>query len=140
MAYTFDNHDTMTQEDIVVESTNMYEESHLKVVEEPRPKSTCLYFLKGNCNFGEKCDFHHPHNMIPRDVPRCNFFQRGKCKYGNRCIYIHEAKNFQEEKNSVYTVVKSQKKEKPKVKICKNCGAYYDGTCAFCEDENVTKK
>ena len=45
-------------------------------------KKPCRFYMKGNCNKGKDCEFHHP--------PKCKFFSSGKCTQGNKCKFFHE--------------------------------------------------
>jgi hypothetical protein len=41
----------------------------------------CKLYLKGKCNKGDDCNYHH-HGP-------CNFFAKGTCERGDDCIYGH---------------------------------------------------
>ena len=41
----------------------------------------CSFFLKGNCNKGDACDFYH--------ARPCKNFAAGKCKKGDDCQFLH---------------------------------------------------
>lgn len=118
----------------------------------------CLYFLKGDCDFGDDCDFAHVSDQkmskeTQTEIPQCRFFRYGNCKYGDKCIYNHTIKKFNKEnrtinqtpppndlKNNPYNKRKNtnpnKKKVKPKSKlqICGTCDAFFFDTCAFCEN------
>jgi hypothetical protein len=53
----------------------------------------CLFFLKGNCLFGDKCDHLHPTQIdaqIREQIPLCKFYQQGRCKFGDKCLHRHD--------------------------------------------------
>lgn len=57
----------------------------------PQTKSTkpCLFFLKGTCVFGDKCNLAHG-EVNKHRIPVCKYFLRGNCTYGDQCLYRHE--------------------------------------------------
>ena len=44
----------------------------------------CLYFKKGICVFGDKCDFLH--DNVGKEIPECKY---NPCMFGKKCIYKH---------------------------------------------------
>ena len=58
---------------------------------QPDDKSTkpCLFFLKGTCVFGDKCNLAHE-EVNKHRIPVCKYFLRRNCTYGNQCLYRHE--------------------------------------------------
>ena len=50
-----------------------------KVVHDP--KLLCQKFLKGKCNKGDACTYHH--NGV------CSFHKQGNCKRGDKCVFSH---------------------------------------------------
>src|SRR5687768_7396395 len=45
----------------------------------------CRFYLKGHCNFGNRCRNYHP---LKKDNI-CQYYLKDKCKYGDKCINIH---------------------------------------------------
>ena len=41
----------------------------------------CKNFLKGKCNLGDKCKYHHN--------GYCTFHKKGTCNKGDDCVYSH---------------------------------------------------
>jgi hypothetical protein len=41
----------------------------------------CKNFLKGKCNKGDACTYHH-------NGP-CHFHAKGSCKHGDSCVFSH---------------------------------------------------
>jgi len=48
----------------------------------------CLFFQKGTCVFGDKCNLAHA-EVHPRRIPVCKYFVRGDCQFGDQCLYRH---------------------------------------------------
>ena len=45
------------------------------------PKLLCQNFLKGKCNKGKACTYHH--NGV------CSFHKKGNCNKGADCVFSH---------------------------------------------------
>ena len=56
------------------------------------PREACHHWdRRGNCKFGDDCDFDHdPSNARPPEVCR-KFLKHGDCRYGDTCKYYHVA-------------------------------------------------
>lgn len=54
----------------------------------------CLYFKKGICVFGDKCDFLHDNES--KEIPECKY---NPCMFGKKCIYKHSKQLKQKKSN-----------------------------------------
>ena len=63
----------------------------------------CRNFLKGKCDKGDSCKYHH--NGV------CTFFAKGTCKKGDDCIYGHVATTAAPALSSEATAKPGQKKK-----------------------------
>ena len=48
-------------------------------------KTVCKFYLKGYCNFGDRCKNLHPSKKV--DI--CKHYLKCNCKFGDKCINIH---------------------------------------------------
>ena len=68
---------------------------------DPKKKTQlCKHFEKGECKYGDKCNFAHGASELniapPKKVHRtvfktepCKHFEKGECKYGDKCNFAH---------------------------------------------------
>ena len=57
------------------------------ILNRPRKKDVCQYYLKNQCSLGNNCQFAHPSKT---KLVVCKHWLRGLCKKGELCEFLHE--------------------------------------------------
>ena len=94
------------------------EEDDDNYIEEDEEVVVCEHYLKGICNYGEKCWKEHPRDA----TVVCDHFLKGNCNYGDACWKLHVAPTTKEKK---VEVKKEEVDERP------YCDHFQRGVCTF---------
>ena len=80
----------------------------------------CEHYLKGICNYGEKCWKEHPRDA----TVVCDHFLKGNCNFGESCWKLHVAPTTKQENRKV-EVKKEEVDDRP------YCDHFQRGVCTF---------